>query len=84
MPKFTFTFSDAEITNLQKITNTHNANTGQALTVQQWLDRHHKELAITEDLTAIVRTLQEQQQRDAQATLDAAINAARDTLLAEL
>ena len=84
MPQFTFTFSTNEITALQKITTTHNANTGQALTVQQWLDLHHKELAITEDLTAAVRVLHEQQQQDAQATLEAAINTARDQLLAQL
>ena len=84
MPKFTFTFTTKEITALQKITTTHNANTGQALTVEQWLDLHHKELAITEDLTAAVRVLQEQQQQDAQATLDAAINTTRDQLLAQL
>ncbi len=84
MPKFTITVTNTQLAKLQAIVNTHNANTGQTLTVQQWLDLHLKELAIADDLTAAVRVLQEQQQRDAQATLDTAINTARDELLAQL
>ncbi len=84
MPKFTITVTDTQLAKLQAVVVAHNANTGATLTVQQWLDLHLKELAIADDLTAAVRVLQEQQQRDAQATLDAAINTTRDELLAQL
>ena len=84
MPKFTITVTDTQLAKLQAVVVTHNANTGQTLTIQQWLDLHLQELAIADDLTAAVRTLQEQQQQDAQATLDAAINTTRDQLLAQL
>lgn len=60
MPEFTITVTDTQLAKLQAVVVAHNANTGQTLTVQQWLDLHLQELAIADDLTAAVRTLQEQ------------------------
>lgn len=84
MPKFTIDLSQATVDKLQQQVQRTNENTGTSLTLQQWITLHMKEIAIADDLTAAIAALQEQQQRDAQATLDAAITTARDQLLAEL
>ena len=84
MPKFTLTVTDAHLIKLQGVVSTHNANTGQALTVQQWLDLHLQEVAIAGDLQTAIAAIQKQQEQDAQQSLTDAINTTRDELLAQL
>lgn len=84
MPKFTLTVSDTHLIKLQAVVSTHNANTGQALTVQQWLDLHLQEVAIANDLQIAIAAIQKQQEQDAQQSLTDAINTTRDELLAQL
>ncbi len=84
MPKFTTTLTQATVDKLQQHVQRTNENAGTILTLQQWITLHLQELAITDELAAAVTALQEQQKRDAQATLDAAIKTTRDELLAEL
>lgn len=84
MPKFTIDLSAKAVTALQTQVTRTNENEGTAYTLQQWITLHLNELAITDELGAAVAAIQEQQQRDAQTTLDTAIRAARDQLLAAL
>jgi len=84
MPNFTISVTNTQLAKLQAVVATHNANTGQTITVKQWLHLHLQELAIADDLNAAMRSLQEQQEKDAQTALNTAINTARDELLAAL
>ena len=84
MPRFTIDLSDKAVTRLQRqVQRTNDAN-GTSLTLRDWLVLHVREIAIAEDLSAAVQELQAQQQRDAQAQLEDAARAARDTMLADL
>lgn len=84
MPSFTIEISDKTLTGLKKVVADYNANTGQALTVQAWLLLHIKEAAIAQQLATAAAAIVEQHQRDAQATLEAAVTTARDELVASL
>jgi hypothetical protein len=82
--KVTLTISDKALPELNKIVAETNLNQGTALTVAEWLQIHVDELAISRDLAVAVDQLRRQQETDAQASLDAAVRAARDQLLASL
>ncbi len=84
MPKFTTTLTQATVDKLQQHVQRTNENAGTTLTLQQWITLHLQELAITDELAAAVTAIQQQQQRDAQTTLDDAVRTARDELLAQL
>ena len=75
---------DTIVPRLQRLTDRTNDTQKTALTVLDWLALHLKELAVADDLTAAVAALQQQQEADAQAALDAGVKAARDQLLATL
>lgn len=84
MPKFTIDLTDKALARLQAEVDRTNGNQGTALTVTEWLNLHVAELCIADDLAAAVQRLVGEQQKDAQAALDAAIRTARDELLASL
>ena len=84
MPKFTIDLTDKTLAGLQAEVNRYNGNTGSALTVADWIDLHLREVAIAPELSAAIDQLRKQQETDANATLTAAITAARDQLLAAL
>ncbi len=81
MPQFTITLSQKAVDRLSaQVQRTNDAN-GTDLAVRDWIELHLKEIAIADDLAAAMRTIQDQQQRDAQDALQAAIRAQRDHLL---
>jgi hypothetical protein len=84
VPKFTIDLSQNTVDKLQAQVQRTNENTGSSLTLQQWMTLHLRELAITDELTAAVTAIRDQQQQDAQTALEAAVRAKRDELLAEL
>ncbi len=77
MPHFTLNISDPALAGLQAVVQRYNADNGTAVTVQEWLLLHLKELAIQDDLLSAARTLREQAEADA----DAAFRAERQRLL---
>ena len=77
MPRFTLDISDAALAGLQALVARYNADNGTALTVQDWLLLHLKELAIQDRLLDAARALREQADNDA----DAAFKAERQRLL---
>lgn len=84
MPDFTITLTQKAVDKLQQQVQRTNENQGTSLTIKQWITLHLRELAITDELNAAVTGLRDEQQRDAQSTLEAAIRTARDQLLANL
>ena len=91
MPRLTLTLDDkaaglpdAVVPLLQRLTDRTNAQQKTTFSVLDWLALHLKELAIADDLAAAVEQLRQQQQTDAEASLAAAVNTARDELLASL
>jgi hypothetical protein len=84
MPKFTIDLTQNAVDKLQAQVQRTNETNGTDLTTQQWIVLHLQELAIARDLSTAVQSLQQQQQEDADATLQAAIRAKRDQLLQEL
>ena len=65
MPRFTLDISDPALAGLQAVVLRYNADNGTALTVQDWLLRHLKELAIQDQLLEAARTLREQADKSA-------------------
>lgn len=84
MPDFTITLTQKAVDKLQQQVQRTNENQGTSLTLKQWMTLHLRELAITDELNAAVTGLRDEQQRDAQTALEAAIRTARDQLLANL
>ena len=84
MPRFIIDLPQKAVTRLQRQVQRTNDSTGDTLTLRDWLTIHIKEIAIAEDLATAVRELQQQQEKDAQATLEHAARAERDRLLQEL
>jgi predicted DNA-binding protein len=81
LPQFTITLSQKAVDRLSaQVQRTNDAN-GTDLAVRDWIELHLNEIAIADDLTTAVKAIQEQQQRDAQDALQAAIRAQRDHLL---
>lgn len=84
MPQFTITLSQKAVDRLQvHVQRTNDAN-GTNLTMRDWVELHLKEIAIADDLAIATQAIQEQQQRDAQDALQAAVRAQRDRLLGDL
>ncbi len=84
MPQFTITLSQKAVDRLQiQVQRTNDAN-GTTLTMRDWIELHLKEIAIADDLAIATQAIQEQQQRDAQDALQAAVRAQRDRLLGDL
>ena len=77
MPRFDIEISDAALAGLQRVVNIYNANNGSALTVQDWLLLHLKELAVQDDLMRAAEDLR----RQAEETAAAALQAERQRLL---
>ncbi len=77
MPKFTLDLTQAAVDGLQTVVQRYNADNGTAVTVQEWLLLHLKELAIQDRLLEAARTLRDQADKDA----DAAFRAERQRLL---
>jgi hypothetical protein len=77
MPRFTLDISDPALAGLQALILRYNADNGTALTVQDWLLLHLKELAIQDRLLEASRTFREQAEVDAAA----AFRAERERLL---
>ncbi len=84
MPQFTITVSADHLARLQALVDRANADQGLALTVKDWILLNLKELALAPQIAAAAESLRLQVERDAQATLDAAVRAERDRLLTEL
>ena len=82
MPKFTIDLKQKTVDKLQVLVQRTNENQGTSYTLQEWLKHHIDELAIAEELGLAVTALQEQQQKEANAALDASIRAKRAELLA--
>jgi urease accessory protein UreF len=84
LPQFTITLSQKAVDRLQiQVQRTNDAN-GTTLTMRDWIELHLKEIAIADDLAIATQAIQEQQQRDAQDALQAAVRAQRDRLLEDL
>lgn len=77
MPSFTITLSAQAVARLQAVVDRYNANTGQTLTVRDWITLHVKEVAIADDLMAEHQRLQ----RKHEESLRAAVEAARKGLI---
>ena len=84
MPQFTIALTQTAVDKLQPHVQRTNENNGTSLTLQQWMTLHLQELAIADELTAAIAAIQEQQKRDAETTLNDAVRATRDELLAKL
>ena len=65
MPTFTITITDLALAGLQAIVARYNADSGTALSVQDWLLLHLKELAIQDELLAAAQTFQRQAEQSA-------------------
>ena len=65
MPTFTITITDLALAGLQAIVARYNADSGTALSVQDWLLLHLKELAIQDELLAAAQTFQRQAEQGA-------------------
>lgn len=77
MPNFTIALSPQAVAKLQAVIDRYNANTGQTLTVRDWIALHIKEVAIADDLMAEHQRLQ----REYEEILRAAVEAARKALI---
>ena len=77
MPTFNITISDAALARLKAIVDRYNADNGAALSVQDWLLLHLKELAIQDNLLAAAQNFQKQAEQGAAD----ATNAERQRLL---
>ena len=84
MPTFTIDISDKARQRLQAIVDRYNGNNGTSVTVQQWLLRTIKEMAISDELATGIEQLRRQAETDANAALEAALAAERDRLVADL
>lgn len=71
MPTFTLTISDPALAGLQAVVSRYNADNGTALSVQDWLLLHVKELAIQDQLLEAARTFQQQAEQSAADALRA-------------
>ncbi len=77
MPRFDIELSDAALAGLQRLVARYNADNGAALSVQDWILLHLKELAVQDDLLRAAEDLK----RQADETAQAAFAAERQRLL---
>lgn len=71
MPRFTVDLTDAAVAALQTVVTAYNENNGAALTVQQWILLHLREIAIQDQLVAAATSLKQQAEADANAAFAA-------------
>lgn len=84
MPRFTIELPQKAVDRLNvHVARTNEAN-GTALTLQQWLDLHVRELAISDDLSAAMTTIQQENETAARDALSLAVRAEREKLLSDL
>jgi hypothetical protein len=84
LPQFTITLSQKAVDRISAQVQRTNDTNGTDLAVRDWIELHLKEIAIADDLAAMMKAIQEQQQRDAHDVLQAAVRAQRDHLLEDL
>jgi len=77
MPQFAIDLSDAAYTGLQRLVMRYNADNSAALTVEEWIHLHLRELAVQDEIVRAAEDLQ----RQAQETAAAALQAERQRLL---
>ncbi len=77
MPTLTIDLSDAAIQRLDAYRVEHNAATGEALTLRQWLIHHLREVAISRELGTKATDLQ----RQAGVDVETAVEAERQRLM---
>ena len=80
MPRFTIDLTDAAVERLQAVVTRYTENTGQDLTLQQWLLLHLREIATAADLEVQVTELR----RQAEVSLQLAIAATRRRILDDI
>ena len=82
--RFTITTNIAGVAKLQAdYVSRYNQNTGENLTIEQWLNLHVKDLCAHQEVAVEVQRLQKEQEQQQQTGLDAAIRAAQDTFRAQ-
>lgn len=64
MPRFSITLSAAAVQRLQAIVDRYNANTGQALTVSQWIHLHLLELCVQDELAAALQQIEQRKRQE--------------------
>ncbi|MEE8346810.1 MAG: hypothetical protein V3S20_05640 [Dehalococcoidia bacterium] len=84
MPQFTIDLSKRAVDKLQKVAKRTSRTARVDLDLVQWITLHLREVAISDDLTFAAVGIREVQQRDAQESLDVALEAERDRLLLKL
>ena len=60
MPTFEINLSSAAVARLQAVVSRYNANTGESLTVKEWVLTKLREMAIGEELIAAIPELERQ------------------------
>ena len=81
MPQFTIDIPQKAVDRLHLIVARYNHETGDNLTLAQWLDLHVRELSIAEELAASAAALQKQVEDQARDDVTAAVRAERERLL---
>jgi hypothetical protein len=81
MPDFTITISDAAVTRLQSLTQKHNDQTGESLTVKQWIVFTLRLAAVREELAANSGTIWKQMEETQKAERLTALQAEQDRLM---
>ena len=82
--RLTIALSGKTVAKLQVVVAAANAANGTDLTLAAWATLHLQELAIAQELAAAINSIRAQQEREANDTLAAAVNAARGQLLTDL
>jgi hypothetical protein len=77
MPTFNIELKPGAVERLQQLAARYNGDNGAALTLEQWISLHLRELAVQDELMRAVEELQHQ----AQLTTQAAFKAERKRLL---
>lgn len=77
MPNFTIDLPERLLPGLRAVVERHNANQGVAMTVQEWVELHVREIAVSDALAAEQQNLARQAERD----LEEALKAVRERLI---
>ncbi len=72
MASFTIDLTDAAVARLQALVSRYNADNGAALSVQDWITLHLRELAVQDELLSQVQSIQRQKEQEALAGIAAA------------
>ena len=84
MPKYTIDISQKAVDRLQGHVHRTNDANGTGLTLRDWITLHLQEIAISDDFAAAMSAIQKEQETAASDTLQEAVRAKRDQLLADL